>query len=256
MSGNSDLNNPNMLKEFNALLVAHLPQLRRQALALTRHKADAEDLLQTAVTSALAARESFTQGTNFKAWVTCILRNRFLSNIRQRRHLVDIADVPESLLGHSGGQEINLEMLELKRQMQRLPAEQRSILIMITVDGMSYDDAAAQLGVAAGTLKCRVFRARAQLEAWMHGHEHTEKPAPRTPRRNLPAPPAHTPAPAAAAPAQGRMHGQVPRPAPAPAAYAVPTPRPPALRNIERDLAVPPAFTLPPPPAAAPAFGL
>ena len=176
------------LKEFNAQLVAHLPQLRRQALALTRHKADAEDLLQTAVTSAITARESFIPGTNFKAWVTCILRNRFLSNIRQRRLLVDLSDVPEGLLGRNGRQDSYLEILELKRQMLRLPADQLTILLMISIEGVSYDDAAAQLGVAAGTLKCRVFRARAQLEAWMHGQERTEKPVPRIAKRRSAAP--------------------------------------------------------------------
>lgn len=178
------------LRDFNAQLVAHLPQLRRQAMALTRHKADAEDLLQTAVASAITARESFESGTNFKAWVTCILRNRFLSNLRQRRYLVDLGDVPEGLLGRNGQQEGHLEIMELKRQMQRLPADQLTILLMISVDGVSYDDASAQLGVAAGTLKCRVFRARAQLEAWMHGQEHGVKPALRRTARTA-APPVY-----------------------------------------------------------------
>jgi RNA polymerase sigma-70 factor (ECF subfamily) len=184
MSEQRTLDTASGSKDFNALLVAHLPQLRRQALALTRHKADAEDLLQTAVTSAIIARESFTPGTNFKAWVTCILRNRFLSNIRQRRMLVDLGDVPEGLLGRNGQQEGYLEIIELKRQMLRLPADQLMILLMISVEGMSYDDASVQLGIAAGTLKCRVFRARAQLEAWMHGQEGTDKLAPCPTRRN------------------------------------------------------------------------
>ncbi len=170
--------NTDALKEFNAQIVAHLPQLRRQAMALTRHKADAEDLLQTAVTSAIMARESFTPGTNFKAWITCILRNRFLSNIRQRRFHVDLGDVPEGLLGCDGQQESHLDMMELKRQMERLPVEQRAILLKISVEGMSYDEASEELGVAAGTLKCRVFRARAQLEAWMHGQEHSVRSVP------------------------------------------------------------------------------
>lgn len=175
MTQQSALDKSDGLRDFNAQIIAHLPQLRRQAMALTRHKADAEDLLQTAVTSAITARESFTPGTNFKAWITCILRNRFLSNIRQRRFQVDLGDVPEVMLGRRGQQEGHLDMIELRRQMQRLPVDQRTILLMISVDGMSYDEASAALGVAAGTLKCRVFRARAQLEAWMYGQEHSVK---------------------------------------------------------------------------------
>ncbi len=176
MTKQAALEEAHTFREFNGQIIAHMPQLRRQAMALTRHKADAEDLLQTAVTSAIMARESFTPGTNFKAWITCILRNRFLSNIRQRRFNADIGDVPEGLLGRNGQQESHLDMIELQRQMQRLPADQRAILIMIAVEGMSYDEASEILGVAAGTLKCRVFRARAQLVAWMHGQEHGVKP--------------------------------------------------------------------------------
>lgn len=153
--------------EFNKLLVTHLQVLRQQALSLTRNKADAEDLMQSTVASALGARESFCPGTDFKAWVTRIQRNRFLSNIRQRRFHVDLADVPETMLGRSGGQEEQLQLKELKHHLARLPDDQRKILLMISVDGMSYEAASAELGVPVGTLKCRVFRARAQLQAWL-----------------------------------------------------------------------------------------
>lgn len=159
------------LNEFHNLIILHLPLLMKQAMALTRNKADAEDLVQAAVASAIAARASFTVGTNFKAWMTCVLRNRFLTNIRQRRFHVDLDEVPDGLLGRSGGQDDHLEIAELRRQMARLPADHQIILIMITIDGVSYDEASQTLGVAVGTLKCRVFRARAQLEVWMHGKE-------------------------------------------------------------------------------------
>jgi len=184
------LKNAEGSSEFHHLVVIHLPMLRSQALSLTRHKADAEDLLQAAVTSAIAAEGSFMVGTNFKAWISCILRNRFLSNVRQRRFHVDLGDVPESMLGRQGGQDENLEIMELRRQMSRLPPDQLLILLMIAIEGVSYEDASIQLGVAVGTLKCRVFRARAQLQIWMHGREASltvvKQPSPRrvaAPRR-------------------------------------------------------------------------
>jgi RNA polymerase sigma-70 factor (ECF subfamily) len=156
---------------FHSLILSVLPSLRQQAMALTRHRADAEDLVQAAVTSALAAQDSFCVGTNFRAWMTRILRNRFFSNVRRRRMAVDLDDVPAALLGRSGGQEDNLEIQDLRRHMLRLPANQRVILLMISLEGLSYEEASEHLGVAAGTLKCRVFRARAQLEIWMLGEE-------------------------------------------------------------------------------------
>ncbi|WP_424810423.1 sigma-70 family RNA polymerase sigma factor [Roseococcus sp. YIM B11640] len=162
---------------FHDLLIATLPSLRQQALALTRHRADAEDLVQAAVTNALAAQHSFEPGTNFRAWMTRILRNRFFSNFRRRRETVDIDDAPSSLLGRSGGQEESIAMKELRANLARLPADQRLVLLMISVQGMSYDEASAQLGVAVGTLKCRVFRARRQLKLWMLGEDEEEAPA-------------------------------------------------------------------------------
>ncbi|MDB5415004.1 MAG: polymerase subunit sigma-70 [Rubritepida sp.] len=156
---------------FHDLLLASLPALRQHALALTRNHADAEDLVQTAITNALAAQASFQLGTNFRAWMTRILRNRFFSNIRSRRETVDIDDAPPSALGRSGGQEEGLAVQELRRNLACLPADQRLVLMMITVQGMSYEEASNELGVAVGTLKCRVFRARQRLRSWMLGEE-------------------------------------------------------------------------------------
>jgi len=162
---------------FHELLMASLPSLRLHALALTRHRADAEDLLHSAVASALAAEASFELGTNFRAWMTRILRNRFFSNIRRRRETVDIDDAPASALSRSGGQEEGLAVQELHRCLARLPSDQRVILLMITVQGLSYEEASVQLGAAVGTLKCRVFRARRQLRRMMMGEEETRQPA-------------------------------------------------------------------------------
>lgn len=156
---------------FHELLVQTLPSLRLRAMALTRNRADADDLVQAAVTNALAGQASFQPGTNFKAWMTRILRNRFFSNIRARRETVDLDDVPGWRLGRSGGQEESLELRELQTAMARLPAQTRLLLLMISVEGVSYEDASAQLGQAVGTLKCRVFRARQQLREWMLGEE-------------------------------------------------------------------------------------
>jgi RNA polymerase sigma-70 factor (ECF subfamily) len=152
---------------FDILLLAVLPSLRRQAMVLTRHHADAEDLVQTTIINALAARSSFQVGTNFLAWTTRILRNRFLSNVRGQRTTVDLEDAPPSLLARSGGQEETVIVRELEDLLLRLPANLRQILMMVSVDGLSYENAAIHLGVAAGTLKCRVFRARVQLQDWI-----------------------------------------------------------------------------------------
>jgi len=157
--------------DFHEALVQVLPSLRQQAYALTRNRADADDLVQAAVGNALAAKASFQVGTNFKAWMLRIVRNRFLSDMRRRRETVAVEDAPQELFARSGGQEDSLVMQELRRNLARLPADQRLALMMITVQGMSYEEVSEQLGVAVGTLKCRVFRARKQLQAWLMGEE-------------------------------------------------------------------------------------
>ncbi|RVT92026.1 sigma-70 family RNA polymerase sigma factor [Rhodovarius crocodyli] len=157
--------------DFHTALVEVLPSLRQQAYALTRNRADADDLVQAAVGNALAAKNSFQPGTNFKAWMLRIVRNRFLSDMRRKRETVAVEDAPAEIFARSGGQEDSLVMQELRRNLARLPADQRLALMMVTVQGMSYEEVSEELGVAVGTLKCRVFRARKQLEAWLMGEE-------------------------------------------------------------------------------------
>ncbi len=154
---------------FHDLMVSLLPRLRVQALALTRNRAEADDLVQAAVTNALAAKASFTPGTNFGAWMFRILRNRFLSDIRRKRETVEIDEAPAGLFARAAAQEDNLALQELRRNLGRLQPDQRAALVMVTVHGMSYEEVAASMSCAVGTAKCRVFRARKQLQAWMMG---------------------------------------------------------------------------------------
>lgn len=157
--------------DFQSLLLAALPSMRQQALALTRKSGDADDLVQATVVNALAGRGSFTPGTNLRAWLSSIMRNRFLSDIRRRRDTSSIDDVAESSLSMAASQEDSLALGELRRHLVRLPADHRLVLMMVTVQGMSYVEVSEQLGVAVGTLKCRVFRARKMLRGWLLGDE-------------------------------------------------------------------------------------
>ena len=168
-----------MSTTFHNQVIQILPKLRIQALALTRNRSAAEDLVQDAVCNALSASNSFIPGTNFAAWMHRILRNRFISNLRKRRDTTDIDDVPQSAFATEAPHEDRLALKELGRAMNRLPSDQREALVMVVVHGMSYEALAEATGCAVGTAKSRVFRARRQLEAWLLGEE---KPAPRVAR--------------------------------------------------------------------------
>lgn len=160
---------------FHDQLVAILPRLRVQAVSMTRNRADADDLVQAAVSNALAAQNSFTPGTNFGAWMFRILRNRFLSDIRRRRDTCDMENAPSEALARPAAQEDSLALRELRRRLADLPADHRTALMLVTVQGMSYEEAAEVMNCAVGTAKCRVFRARRQLEAWLTGEPQAAK---------------------------------------------------------------------------------
>ncbi|AOX16974.1 sigma-70 family RNA polymerase sigma factor [Kozakia baliensis] len=157
------------MPSFHDQVITILPKLRVQALSLTRNRAAAEDLVQDAVCNALAAQDSFIPGTNFSAWMHRILRNRFISDLRKRRDTTDIDDVPAACFASNPTHEDNLALKDLSLALSRLPADQREALVMVVVQGMSYEALAEATGCAVGTAKSRVFRARRQLEAWMTG---------------------------------------------------------------------------------------
>ena len=154
---------------FHDQIIGILPKLRIQALALTRNRAAAEDLVQDAVCNALSAQQSFIPGTNFPAWMHRILRNRFISNLRKRRDTTDIDDVPSSVFATEAPHEDRLALKELAQAMTRLPSDQREALVMVVVHGMSYEALAESTGWGVGSAKSRVFRARRQLESWLLG---------------------------------------------------------------------------------------
>jgi len=164
---------------FHTQLVALVPKLRIQALALTRNRAAAEDLVQDAVANALAAQDSFTPGTNFAAWMHRILRNRFISTLRKQRETTDIEDLPSSAFAVSASHEDRMVLKELSKALGRLPADQREALFMVVLQGMSYEEVAEATGCAVGTAKSRVFRARRQLQAWLAGEERSAASLPK-----------------------------------------------------------------------------
>ena len=171
---------------FHQALIMLLPKLRIQALALSRNRTAAEDLVQDAVTNALAAQLSFTPGTNFPAWMHRILRNRFISRLRKQRETTDIADLPSSAFAVSGGHEDRLVLKELSAALDRLPADQREALFMVVLQGLSYEEVAEATSCAVGTAKSRVFRARRQLQTWLTGEErHASTPVLAQARRLL-----------------------------------------------------------------------
>jgi RNA polymerase sigma-70 factor, ECF subfamily len=152
---------------FREEIAALVPNLRAFARTLTGGDSTfADDLVQDTILNALQAQTQFTEGTNLKAWLFTILRNRFRSLVSRKHVTAEVAaDDLEQLSSIPPEQDARLEVVAFKRAFGLLKPAQREILVLIGVDGLSYERAAQVCGCEVGTVKSRVNRARAQLKA-------------------------------------------------------------------------------------------
>lgn len=160
-------------------IVTQLASLRAFARTLTNGDiALADDLVQDTVVNALQHHDQFVDGTNLKAWLFTILRNRFRSLISRKHVTAEVGDMAlEELSVVEPTQEIGLEVDLFKRAFRRLPVSQREVLVLVAVHGLPYERVAEVCGCEVGTVKSRVSRARQQLRDMLLGN--TPWPAPR-----------------------------------------------------------------------------
>jgi RNA polymerase sigma-70 factor, ECF subfamily len=150
--------------DFETALVAAIPHLRAFARSFTNDTARADDLVQETLVKAWNGRDSFTPGTNFRAWLFTILRNVYFSQHRKLRREVDDPDeMQQKALAVLPEQYGHLDLADFRTALAKLPGEQREALLLIGAEGFSYEEAAAICGCAVGTIKSRVNRARTRL---------------------------------------------------------------------------------------------
>ena len=162
---------------FHNALKNSLPKLRRYGLMLTRNRASMEDLVQDSVVRALAAEGSFAPGSNFGAWIGCILRNEFISGLRRKRLFTTFDPLVDERVTVAPRQEDHLVLRELVRAIDRLSPQQREALLLATVDGLTYEEIAETMRCQTGTVKSRIGRARMQLERELTGMARGDAPA-------------------------------------------------------------------------------
>jgi RNA polymerase sigma-70 factor, ECF subfamily len=150
----------------------HLGVLRRYALVLTRDGDQAEDLVQEALLRAIAGAATWLPGADLRPWLLSIVHNTHVS--RRRRRLVEAAGAAE--LAAAGGAAVappvqlhRVELAQTVAALWGLPDDQREVLALVAIDGLSYKDAAEILGVPLGTLMSRLARARAALRRAVGG---------------------------------------------------------------------------------------
>ncbi len=146
----------------------HIPSLRRYAIALLRDRALADDLVQDTLERGLHKFSLFQRGSDVRAWLFTIMHNLFvnqLPNARRWLHNAPPEDIPS-------GDELAEEMVtarDFMQALQLLSVEQRTIILLIGLEQLSYEQAATVLNLPVGTVMSRLARARERLRVLMHG---------------------------------------------------------------------------------------
>jgi RNA polymerase sigma-70 factor (ECF subfamily) len=151
---------------FREDVTAMVPHLRAFARSLTSgdvHLAD--DLVQDTIVNALQAQDQFTPGTNLKAWLFTILRNRFRSLITRKYVTAEVQDDDlERKWLTPAHQESVVEITAFRRAFRQLSSAHREVLVLVGVHGLSYEQVAHICRCEVGTVKSRVNRARNLLK--------------------------------------------------------------------------------------------
>lgn len=157
-------------QQFGDEITLLVPLLRRFAFRLCGQHALAEDLTQEAIMRSWAARATYIQNTDLRAWVCVILRNCFYSTLRRRKWSANWdADLAERILIIPPAQDNALLLSDAMKAIEQLSSGQREALMLVGVEGLSYEEAAAKCGCTLGTIKSRMSRGRRAIAQTIDG---------------------------------------------------------------------------------------
>lgn len=152
-------------------LVAAIPRMRRYARVLTGDSTRADDLVQEALARAWEKRRLWAAGTDLRAWLFTVMHNVFVNQRALARHERDHVSLDDEGGGSAwqvpvrDGQYTRVELGEVLQHVQRLPVEQREVLLLAAVEELRYEEIAAVLAIPVGTVMSRLSRAREKLRA-------------------------------------------------------------------------------------------
>jgi RNA polymerase sigma-70 factor (ECF subfamily) len=156
------------------LIAQEIPRLRRYARFLARNADQADDLVQECLTRAVSNIERWQPGTNMNAWLLVILHNIFINEVKRRRPvLTSDGAIEQHGGGTTGGQEERIYLNNVQQAFDKLSTDHKEILLMIAVEGLQYEEAAAILNVPIGTVRSRISRARESLRELLAGRPET-----------------------------------------------------------------------------------
>jgi len=145
---------------------ACIPALRRYASSLLRSRQDADDLVHDCLVRALERLHTRREDVQIRVWLFAIMHNLFISQVRRaqvRRRVEPLGEHTELEAGLRASQEDRLHWRDLVRALNSLPEEQRSVVLLVTVEDLSYAEVAHALGIPIGTVMSRLARGRERL---------------------------------------------------------------------------------------------
>lgn len=160
------------MQDAIGLIEPNIPALRRYAHALLRHDDDADDLVQDCLERAISRWGQRRAEGDVRTWLFSILHNLAVSRLRQvkrRGPNVALDHAPPFALASPPAQDDAVRHGELLRALARLSEDQRAVLLLVSVEDLSYADAAKVLAVPVGTVMSRLSRARETLRNLMEG---------------------------------------------------------------------------------------
>ncbi len=143
----------------------HLPRLRRYARALTGDRHAADDLVQDTLERGWAKLSLWRPGSRLDSWLLTIMHNLFVNQYRSRPPPTETLDDLYCEPAARASQNDGLEVRDLTLALTRLPPEQREVLLLVTLEELSYAETAQLLGVPIGTVMSRLARGREKLRA-------------------------------------------------------------------------------------------
>lgn len=150
--------------QVSSEMVALIPALRAFARTFCPNAYDADDLVQETLMKGIANIRQYQPGTRLKSWLFTIMRNTFYTRAKLRkREAPGSADCASLLPVAEATQEWAIRGTEIEVAINALPPQQREVLILIGVLGISYEESARICDCAIGTIKSRLNRARATL---------------------------------------------------------------------------------------------
>jgi RNA polymerase sigma-70 factor, ECF subfamily len=163
------------------LIEGEIPRLRRYARFLVGDVDRADDLVQECLTRALSKIDSWTPGSNLRAWLFVILRNGYFNELRRKSRSPFVDDEDDVYLGTTpSNQEAHMALVEVRRAFLNLSPEHREVLLLVAIEGLPYEEAAEVIGVPIGTVRSRASRARQALRGAIEHDDSEVDAAPKT----------------------------------------------------------------------------